>query len=70
MLYSTMTTKSMSAQKLQNTLKNIRDQLRVEKYSSYAKDTKIKSLEEFVIEIGYDPANVKAAEELEKKKNS
>ena len=69
MLYSTMTTKEMNVQKLHNALKNIRDHLRVEKASSYAKDTIIKSLEELVIEVSYDPSNVKAVEELVKKKN-
>jgi len=34
-----------------------------------AKDNKIKSLEELVLKIGYDPTNVKAIEELLKKKN-
>ena len=33
MIYSTMTTKAMSAQKLQNTLVNVRDQLKLEKAS-------------------------------------
>ena len=70
MIYSTMTTKAMSVQKLQNTLANIRDQLKLEKSSSQAKDTRIKSLEELVIDVGYDPKNVKFAEELIKKKNA
>lgn len=47
----------------------MRYQIRIEKSSSYAKDTRIKSLEELVIEVGYDPSNVKDAEELVKKKN-
>jgi hypothetical protein len=34
-----------------------------------AKENKIKSLEDLVIKIGYDPSNVKAVEELLKKKN-
>jgi hypothetical protein len=34
-----------------------------------AKDNKIKSLEELVLKIGYDPTNVKATKELLKKKN-
>ena len=59
----------MTVQKFQNALTNIRDQLKVEKASSYAKDTIIKSLEELVIEVGYDPSNVKIVEELVKKKN-
>ena len=69
MLYSTMTTKEMSAQELQNTLINVGYRLNLEKASSYAKDIRIKSLEELVIEVGYDPQNIKFAEELIKKKN-
>ena len=34
-----------------------------------AKDNKIKSLEELVLKIGYDPTNVKASKELVKNKN-
>ena len=60
----------MSVQKLQKYLANIRDQLKFEKSSSHAKDTRIKSLEELVIEVGYDPKNVKVAKELIKKKNA
>ena len=69
MLYSTITTKAMSVNKLQNTIINMRDQMKVDKASSYAKDLRIKSLEELVIQVGYDPANVKAVEQLVKKKN-
>jgi ParB-like chromosome segregation protein Spo0J len=42
----------------------------MEKISSLAKDNKIKSLEELVLKIGYDTSNVKATEELLKKKNT
>jgi hypothetical protein len=38
--------------------------------SSLAKDNKIKSLEELVLKIGYDPTNIKVVEELIKKKNA
>ena len=41
----------------------------MEKISSFAKDNRIKTLEELVLNIGYDPSNVKAAEEMIKKKN-
>lgn len=41
----------------------------MEKISSHAKDSRIKTLEDLVIRLGYDPANVKAAEELIKNKN-
>jgi hypothetical protein len=37
--------------------------------SSFAKDNRIKSLEEMVLNIGYDPLDVKLTEELLKKKN-
>ena len=43
--------------------------MKVDKASSYAKDLRIKSLEESVIQVGYDPTNVKVAKELVKKKN-
>jgi hypothetical protein len=41
----------------------------MDKLSSLAKENKIKSLEELVLKIGYDPSNVKATKELLKKKN-
>lgn len=69
MIYFTMNTKSMSVQKLKNTLIHVRDQLKFENTSSYAKETRIKYLEELVTEVGYDPRNIKVAEELIKKKN-
>ena len=62
MLYSTMKNKAMSVQKLQNTLANIKDQLRLKKSSSQEKDNRIKSLEDLVIEVGFDPSNVKVAD--------
>ena len=51
MLYSTITTKAMSVHKIQNTIINMRDQMNVDKASSYAKDLRIKSLEELVIHV-------------------
>jgi hypothetical protein len=41
----------------------------LEKVSSLAKDNKIKTLEEMVLKIGYDPINIKAVEDLFKKNN-
>jgi len=69
MIYSTMTNKSMSVQKLQNSLENITTQFRLEKASSQAKDNLIKSLENLVIENGYNPNDIKVVEKLIKKKN-
>jgi hypothetical protein len=51
-------------------LNNAQTQLGLEKISSFAKDNRIKTLEELVLKIGYDPSNVKAAEEMIKKKNA
>lgn len=40
-----MTNKAMSVQKLQNSLENIKAQLKLEKESSQANDNRIKTLE-------------------------
>ena len=60
MIYSTLTTKAMAACKLQDSLDNITTQFKLERASSQAKDTMIKSLEDLVIELGHDPSDVKA----------
>jgi hypothetical protein len=70
MIFSTLANTSTTAAKLQVSLNNVQTQLKLEKVSSLAKDNKIKSLEELVLKIGYDPSNVKVAEELLKKKNA
>ena len=44
-------------------------QFQLEKASSQAKDTRIKSLEDLIIELGNDPKDVKVVERLIKKKN-
>jgi hypothetical protein len=69
MIFSTLKNTSMKSSKIQISLNNIQSQSKIEKISSLAKDTKIKSLEELVLKIGYDPTNFKAKEELIKKKN-
>ena len=61
MLYSTVTTKAMSAHKLQNTISNMQDQIKMDNALLYAKDLRIKALEELVLQVGYDPSNIKAA---------
>jgi hypothetical protein len=50
-------------------LNNVQTQLKLEKISSFEKDNRIKTLEELVLKIGYDPSNVKEVEEMIKKKN-
>lgn len=37
--------------------------------SSFAKDTRIKALEDLVIKLGYDPSDIKVAKEMIKNKN-
>jgi hypothetical protein len=70
MVFSTLENASTTAAKLQVSLNNVQTQLQLEKLSSFAKDNRINSLEELVLKIGYDPSNVKVAEEMLKKKNS
>jgi hypothetical protein len=69
MIFATLANTSMIVAKLQTSLNNVQSQLKMENISSLAKDNKIKSLEELVLKIGYDPSNVKAAEEILKEKN-
>lgn len=69
MVYSTLTNKAFTAQQVLNSLSNTTTELQLEKSSSHGKDTRIKSLEDLVIELGHDPKDVKAAERLIMKKN-
>jgi hypothetical protein len=69
MVFSTLEHASSMEAKLQVSLNNVQTELKLENISSFAKDNRIKSLEELVLKIGYDPSNVKAVEEMLKKKN-
>ena len=42
----------------------------MEKISTMAKDSRIKSLEDLIVKLGYDPTNVQVVEEILKKKNA
>jgi hypothetical protein len=70
MVFYTLAHASTTASKLQVTLNNVQTQLKLEKISSFAKENRIKTLEELVIKIDYNPSNVKATEEMIKKKNA
>jgi hypothetical protein len=61
---------SSTIAKLQVSLNNVQTQLKLEKISLFAKDNMIKSLEELLLKFGYDPSNVKLAEDLVKKRNA
>jgi hypothetical protein len=70
MVFHTLSHTSASTTKFQVSLNNAQTQLKLEKISSFTKDNKIKTLEELVLKIGYDPANAKADEEMIKNKNA
>ena len=65
-----MKTSAMEDSRLQASVNNIQYQCKLEKDSSLAKNTKIKSLEDLVIKLGYDPNNVKATKEIIRRKNA
>lgn len=69
MLHLTLKTSTMASSRLQDLVDNIQSQLKLENISSLAKHTKIKSLEDLVIKLGYDPSNLKAIEEVIRRKN-
>jgi lysyl-tRNA synthetase class II len=62
-VFFTLAHASSISSKLHVSLNKVQNQLKLEKISSFAKDNIIKSLEELVLKIGYDPFNVKATEE-------
>jgi hypothetical protein len=70
MVFYTLAHASTTVSKLQVSLNNVQTQLKLEKISSFAKDNRIKNLEELVLKIRYDPSNMKATEEMIKKKNA
>ena len=57
------------AHRLQNSLHNTTAQLELEKASSQAKDNRIKSSEEIIIELGHDPNDPNGVQALMKKKD-
>jgi len=69
MIYSTLTGKAIVTHQLQNSLTNISAWYQLDKASSQEKDTRIKSLEDLVIELGHDPKDIKATKQLIKKNN-
>ena len=47
----------------------MQDQIKLDKVSLYAKELRIKSLEDLVLQIGVDPSNIQVAQALIKKNN-
>ena len=59
----------MSATMLQKTVSNLQTQMKLDKASLHAKDLRIKSLEDSVIEIGVDLSNIEVAKNIIRQKN-
>jgi hypothetical protein len=70
MVFQTLAHASASATKFQVSLNNAQTKPKLEKISTFAKDNRIKTMEELVLKIGYDPSNIKATEEMIKKNNA
>lgn len=68
MVYSTLADKALLAHKLQNSLHNTTAQLELEVNILSAKDNRIKSLEEIIIELAHDPKDPKGIQALIKTK--
>src|ERR1700734_725450 len=68
MVYATLADRAMLAHQLKESLKNTNRQLDLERLSSSAKDNRIKTLEDIIVEQGYNPNDLKGAKALMKKK--
>ena len=64
MIYSKVVSKTMSATMLQKTISNLQTQMKLDKASLHAKDLRIKSLEDLIIETRVDPSNTEVAKKL------
>jgi len=59
MIDSTLIGKALAARRLQDSLDNVTVQYKLEKATSQAKDNRIMSLEDLVIDMGHDPIDIK-----------
>ena len=64
MVYSTLEDKTLLENRLENNVNNTAAQLELEKASSQAKDNRIRTLEDIIIELGHDPKDPKAIQTL------
>jgi len=69
MVYATSTDRATLAHELKESLKNTNTQLDLERMSSTAKDNRIKTLEEIIIDLGHDPKDPKGVSALMKNKD-
>ena len=68
MVYATLADRAMLAHQLKEALKNTNTQLDLERLSSSAKDNRINTLEDIIINLGYDLKDPKGVRALMKKK--
>ena len=68
MVYATLADKAMLAHQLKESLSNTNTQLDLERMSSTAKDNRITTLEEIIMDLGHDPKDPKGINALMKKK--
>ena len=64
MVYASLADQTLDNYTLQSSLNNTASQLELERASSQAKDNKIRSLEDIIIEIGHDPKDIKGIQEI------
>ena len=64
MVYASLADKTLDNYRLENSLNNTAAQLELERASSQAKDNRIRSLEDIIIEIGHDPKDIKGIQEI------
>ena len=69
MVYATLAEKAILAHELKESLKNTNTQLDFERLSSTAKDNRIKTLEDIIVDLGHDPKDPKGVRTLMKKKD-
>ena len=64
MVYASLADKTLDNYRLESSLNNTVAQLELERASSQAKDNRIRSLEDIIIEIGHDPKDIKGIQEI------
>ena len=68
MVYATLVERATMAHELKESLQHTNTQLDFERMSFLAKDNRIKSLEDIIIDLGHDPSDPKGVKALLKKK--
>ena len=64
MVYAALADKTLENYKLTSSLNATASQLELERASSQAKDNRIRSLEEIIVEIGHNPNDIKGIQEI------